>query len=204
MTDSSPTYLDWEHYRCHKLRIVDPSQFGAWENPNGSQLAILPIETEHAGKQIDEYTADPVAPLTYLDTNGERWRCDNHFQTDGGSIPIFLRKHHPEWAKNICSAWGKFRRSFFNHDSGYRYKGLWRQNPQGKWYLQPMKRYQVDYRLLLMVGCDGGTFGERWTIYTMVTCFGWASWGAGDWRSRQTREITIEEMKHDGTKQDEC
>ena len=70
---------------------------------------------------IFEFTNSPFCPLTFHDTDGSDWQPDNHFETDGGSIPP------PLWDMPFVQLgpWNS-PRAFPLHDSIFKYGGAYR------------------------------------------------------------------------------
>jgi len=94
-----------------------------------------------------EFTNSPIAPLTFCDADGSDWQPDNHFVTDGGSIPP------PLWDMPFLSLgpWNS-PRAFPLHDSIFTYGGAYR---GGKFYR--ISRDHADGILRRAVLADTGS-----------------------------------------------
>jgi hypothetical protein len=118
------------------------------------------------------YTADRSAPLTYFD--GSRyWRPDNHFRTDGASIPPPL--------KGLPGYGGDDFVDGFFHDSGYAHEGLWvSEHPAGPWTFEPMDQKACDQMLYHVGLADGARRLTQANKYSVLRLFGWMAWR--EWR----------------------
>jgi hypothetical protein len=119
---------------------------------------------------IYEYTAKEN-PLTFVHSDGARYRPDNHFFTDQGSVPRF-----PPFIRMFVPK-DRFL-GFYLHDSGYAFGGLWINGA-----FRVMTRKQVDDLLYDMILADPipGSKATAWLVWSHVRLYGGlAGWGKGD------------------------
>lgn len=120
---------------------------------------------------VYEFALDPVAPLTFLDRNGDAWEPNRRYHTDQGSIPRF-----PPFVRMLIPK-DRFL-GFYLHDSGYVFGGLWKHGA-----FRVMTRKQVDDLLYDMIRADPkpGWRSTAWTIWSHVRMYGGlAGWCKGD------------------------
>jgi hypothetical protein len=100
---------------------------------------------------FDYSQVEPI--LTYTDKYGTQYQMDNHFETDGGSIPPMLRlipfAHLDPF---------NFPRGYLYHDCGYQYGGLYiKYAGETEFKFRLMTREQVDDMLDDILPLDGAT-----------------------------------------------
>lgn len=122
-----------------------------------------------------DFRADPDNPFSYTDRNGNEFRPDNHFETDGGSIPP------------TCSVIPfahldplNFARAYTLHDGAYQYGGLYiRFAWECEFRFRLMTRIQVDGMLLDWLKYDDATWWDRRIICNGVALGSWTVWNGG-------------------------
>jgi hypothetical protein len=125
------------------------------------------------------YTADAKDPLTYWDGSGY-WRPDNHFRSDGASIPPPLQGL-PGYGHD------DFVDGYF-HDSAYAHAGLWRsEHLTGPWYFVPFNQRQSDQMLYHVGIADGARWTTQANKYAALRAFGGAAWR--EWRRAGSRRF---------------
>jgi len=102
--------------------------------------------------------------LAFYDRDTIGYELDDHFETDGGSIPPSLRlipfAHLDPF---------NFTRSYLFHDCGFLYGGLYIEYPREmKFKFRLMTRKQVDKLLKEMLPFDKATLYDTFMIYLGV------------------------------------
>jgi len=122
-----------------------------------------------------DFLADPTDPGTYTDAYGTQHRPDNHFETDGGSIPPITRiipfAHLDPY---------NFIRSYGMHDGGYQYGGLYIKYADEKTFkFRLMTRQQVDGMMVDWLKYDNANWWDRRVICTGIAAGSWTVWNSG-------------------------
>ena len=100
-------------------------------------------------------------PLTFHDSDGAAYQPDNHFVSDGGSVPPLL------WGVPFLSLDPQaYPRSYPLHDSAFRYGGLYvrEYGTRQRFRFQLLERRFCDDLLKRMVRADGAGRGGAWAI----------------------------------------
>lgn len=110
---------------------------------------------------IYHFELDRVAPLAYVTPEtGWLYRPNASFDSDRGSVPSFA---------SILTAPDTFLVSYYMHDSGCRFGGLWVSKDGGTtWLWMDMTREQMDRLLWHMVRAEGGNQCQADAIYAGV------------------------------------
>jgi hypothetical protein len=121
-----------------------------------------------------DFRADPVDPATFTDAAGTQFRPDNHFKTDGGSIPPATRvipfAHLDPW---------NFPRGYPLHDGGYQYGGLYMKFAgEAEFRFRLMTRKQVDAAMADWLKYDGATWWDRRVILNGIALGSWTVWNS--------------------------
>jgi hypothetical protein len=100
--------------------------------------------------------------LTFKDKKGVEYRLDNHFETDGGSIPPCLRllpfAHLDPF---------NFTRTYLYHDCAYQFGGLYIKYPgEEKFKFRLMTRKEANDLLATTLKYDNATWFDRTIINT--------------------------------------
>ena len=94
-----------------------------------------------------------IPNLTYTSIINVQYQLDNHFQTDGGSIPPFVRL-----TPGIHLDPFNFPRAYLYHDCGYQYGGLYIKYMYDDCFkFRLMKKSDVDSLLATLLPLDGAT-----------------------------------------------
>jgi hypothetical protein len=110
--------------------------------------------------------------LTFHDSDGTQYQPDNHFLSDGGSIPP------PLWSLPFLRMDPlAFPRSYGLHDSAFRYGGLYTRRPGDRlFHFEYMDRTQCDDLLRRMVAAEGARFATRTAIRAGVAIGSFWCW----------------------------
>ncbi len=139
-------------------------EFGWFVNPQG--YSLVKIGEKRWGLMwtvaIYEFTAAPIASLSFVTPMGIRIQRARHGTTDLGSIPPCLQQF-PSLSKD------RFLLSYLYHDSACANGGLWMRHPGDETYsFHDMSRLECDQLLCRMVGAEGGNAAQRRAIYAGV------------------------------------
>jgi hypothetical protein len=121
-----------------------------------------------------DFRADPDDPCTYTDKQENQYRPDNHFETDGGSIPPGLRAipfaHLDPW---------NFPRAYPNHDGAYQYGGMYiRYSWEASFKFRLMTRKEVDGIMAEWLLYDDSNWWDRRVILNGLALGSWTVWNS--------------------------
>ena len=121
----------------------------------------LPKYNSFLWHRIPLFDYQNISPaLTFIDDDGIQYQMDNHFETDGGSIPPSLRlipfAHLDPF---------NFPRAYLFHDCAYQYGGLYiKYLKEEKFLFRLMTHKQVDVMLEKLLKLDNATAYDRFII----------------------------------------
>ena len=116
-----------------------------------------------------DFHLDAVEPLTFCGM-GIRAQPDQHFVTDGGSIPHIIQ---------LLPAFDSMRypKAYAFHDSAYRHHAWYTARPHEiNFHKEPLTREQADGWLRTMLIAEGATQATARTVYRAVRAFGGWCW----------------------------
>jgi hypothetical protein len=136
----------------------------------GLGFTLVPRRPAHWwSRTLYDFRLDPVLPLTWHSDTIEA-QPDQHFVTDGGSIPKLVQ---------LIPAFDAMRyaRPYAFHDSAYK-NHCWYERAPGaiNCHKRPLCREEADYWLWKMLRADGASPATAQTVYRAVRAFGWAVW----------------------------
>jgi len=121
-----------------------------------------------------DYRADPQQPFVYTDKAGTQYMPDNHFETDGGSIPPVTRVIP---FANLDPL--NFPRAYINHDGAYQYGGMYmRFKGETEFKFRLMTRKQCDGMMPDWLYYDGANWWTRRIVCTGLAAGSWTVWGS--------------------------
>lgn len=119
------------------------------------------------------YKADENKPFIYTDKNGIQYMPDNHFETDGGSIPPACQII-PFAHLNPLN----FPRAFLMHDGLYQYGGLYVKYPaETDFKFRLFDRKFADTSIADWLYYDDANWWTRRVICTGLAAGSWTVWG---------------------------
>jgi len=122
-----------------------------------------------------DFQSDTLNPSTYTDAYGTQYRPDNHFETDGGSIPPVTRVIPFAHLDPL-----NFVRAYGMHDGGYQYGGLYiKYADEQTFKFRLMTRQQVDGMMVDWLRYDNATWWDRRVICTGIAAGSWTVWNSG-------------------------
>ena len=111
-------------------------------------------------------------PLTFHDYDGSNYQPDNHFISDGGSIPPPLWGL-PFFTLNPMAG----PKSYPPHDSAFKYRGLYvRRRGEAFYRFRLLPRKFLNDLLKRMIEAEGGTTVERGSVRLGVGLGSWLAW----------------------------
>ena len=120
--------------------------------------------------------ADKIAPVAWVDCEGNIWTFNRSFWSDRGSVPSFLHF--------LCEP-DTFLIEFYFHDAAGRFKGLYKNG-----VFHPLTRLECDTMLRQWILDGGGTQWQADGIYYGVRAGArlgiGGNWGKGDLRKVKT------------------
>ena len=121
---------------------------------------------------IYRYHADLEHPLTLVLSDGTEYQPDRTFETDMGSVPLFL-----QGLPGGLYQKDRWLPAYLPHDSGYTHGGLFVRRPgEAAFRFEPMGKDKVDAILYVSVLILGGPRWNASTIYWAVDRFGTGTW----------------------------
>jgi len=132
-------------------------------NPEGYVLKKIRNERRlfFPDKAIYRFTLDQGSPLTFCANSGADYQPNRQYETDMGSIPLFL-----QWRIQK----DRFLLSFLFHDSAWTHGGMWVRNKYSEEFrFVDMSRWQSNMLLSSMVRCEGATRRELGYIMAGVS-----------------------------------
>jgi hypothetical protein len=143
---------------CH-IEIVPEQAITPFFTGHGETTPLIGPDGKPASRRwgmvwrvpLFEFRNDRKFPLTFHDYDGTAYQPDNHFTTDGGSVPPLLwnvpfLRFDPQ----------AFPRAYPLHDSAFHYGGLYVRKPGRKQFrFAPLERAFCDGLLRRMVVADG-------------------------------------------------
>ena len=119
-----------------------------------------------------DFRADPVNPFFYTAKDGTQYMPDNHFETDGGSIPPSTRAVPFAQMDPLI-----FTRSYVCHDCPYEYGGMYiRYKGETEFKFRLMTRKQTDALMLDWLKYDGANWWTRRVILNGIALGSWTLW----------------------------
>jgi hypothetical protein len=121
-----------------------------------------------------DFQADLTDPCTYTDAAGIQYRPDNHFETDGGSIPPCCRVMPFAHLDPLV-----FMRAYTPHDGGYQYGGLYiKYVGETEFKFRLMTRQHLDGMMPDWLYYDNATWYDRRVICTGIAIGSRYVWGS--------------------------
>lgn len=131
-----------------------------------------------------DFRAHPKNPFVYTAADGTQYKPDNHYQTDGGSIPPSTRVIP---FANLDPL--NFPRAYLCHDCPYEYGGMYIKYPlETEFKFRLMTRRQTDAMMPDWLYYDGANWWTRRVICTGIAAGSWPLWPDGPNTSKAVKQ----------------
>jgi hypothetical protein len=122
-----------------------------------------------------DYKAHRTKPFYYTDADGTCYMPDNHFETDGGSIPPACRAIPFAQLDPLI-----FVRSYVSHDCPYQYGGMYiRFKGETEFMFRLMTRRETDALMCGWLQHDGANLLTRRVVLNGIAIGSWTLWPDG-------------------------